>query len=42
MGPGHHGGGGEGIVKLEENNLLHDLGTNPVVMTPFLWIPPSF
>ncbi len=39
-GAGPSQGGREGINELEEKNLHHDLGSIPIVLTPFLWIPP--
>jgi hypothetical protein len=41
-GAGSSRGEREGIVESEENNLYHNLSSNPIVVTPFLRIPPSF
>jgi hypothetical protein len=40
-GAGPSQGGRKGIIELEENNLHCNLGSIPIVLTPFLWIPPS-
>jgi hypothetical protein len=39
-GAGPSQGGMEAIVVLEEKNLHGNLGSIPIVLTPFLWIPP--
>jgi hypothetical protein len=38
-GAGPSQGGREGIDESEEKNLHRDLGSIPIVLTPFLWIP---
>ncbi len=40
-GAGPSKGGKEDITELEEDNLYCDLRSKPIVLTPFLWIPPS-
>jgi hypothetical protein len=34
--------GRKGILKSEENNLYRNLGSIPIVLAPFLWIPLFF
>jgi hypothetical protein len=40
-GAGPSQGGREGIIESEENNLHCNLRSTPIVLTPFLRIPPS-